>query len=396
MNKIIIIIIVLIVLVLQVQAAIKPNVIATGYRILNGTASVGKSFILSVKLENTETDTCAQNIVTTIKAGYPFIMYGISSKSAGSLCSGSMVNVDFPVKIDPTSTGGFYQLTVTNNFETTTLAQFSSSSTLNVFIQGSPDINTYIINSNPADVYPGDTAQITVMIENDGTFLAQSLTAVLHAETPLKVKWANSIAALGAIDSRQSKTADFLVEVPKDASSHDYHVNIIVDYLDENLEEKTKSTDLIFHVARKAKFEAYGNNAFYPNQDSRSADFIFNNTGTNTAKKLVITLIPQYPFSTDGSSRYIDVLNPGESNPIELIVNTDKNAKPGVYGLKLLVDFEHPEGKDFQDTTDIPLTIKSNGFFRVVFLNYWFLWVLAAAGAFLAVRRYKKKGGIKK
>jgi len=382
--------------------AVRPNVVVSGFDIKQGSAAVGKDFVLSLTLTNTEPTACAQGITTSVQASFPFILNGITSQAAGGLCKGttqgSSLVIDFPMRIDPTAKGGSYQLTITNDYETPTLAQFSTTNIINLFVDGTPDLNVYIINSNPVDVYPGDTATLTLNFENDGTFQAQSITAKLTADQPLDVKWAKSFSSIGLLDAKQSKTADFAVEIPKDAEAKDYKLNLEVQYLDEKLVPQTKEFALTMHVKNKAMFATSdaGSDTLYPNQNSRTVRLLIKNTGTDTAYNIKSKIMPQFPFSTDGSIRYVNILEPGKTVAVEFKVDVDKDAMPGNYGLDMLLGFEDGQGKGLQDTAKMSLIVASKGFFTAVFADYWFLWIAGIAVVVMIIRRKRKKAAMKK
>src|SRR5512140_1620488 len=109
-----------------VSAQVKPNVIVSGYSVKEGAAEVGKDFTLLVTLSNIEPGACARTVSATVQASSPFILNGVSTIPAGDICSNQTVTISIPMKIDPTATGGFYQLTINTNYETTLLAQYSS------------------------------------------------------------------------------------------------------------------------------------------------------------------------------------------------------------------------------------------------------------------------------
>ena len=71
----------------------------------------------------------------------------------------------------------------------------------------------------------------------------------------------------------------------------------------------------------------------------------------------------------------------------------DKDATPGKYTLDMHVDFEDVQGKKLQDTTQVVLDLKSKDFFRSVFADFWYLWLVAAA---LATMMLRKKSRTKK
>jgi hypothetical protein len=368
----------------------RPNIVVEGFSVMNGSASPGSDFVLVVQLINTEPQACAVADTATIQAGSPFILKGVSSLPVGDICNGTAAVVNFPLQIDPTATGGTYQLSVTNNYETVAFAQFSSTSTINLFVNGAPELRADIVGSDPVDVYPGDTATLSVSIQNDGSFQAQAVTANLSADAPVEAVWSSSFASLGSLDAKQGKSASFVVEVPKDAAAIDYPLHLSVAYRDENLALQHTEFALILHVKPKALFLTIdaGSDALYQDQSGRTVRLLLKNTGTDAARKVKASILPQYPFSTDGSVRYIDILEPGQSVPVTFTVNVDKDGTPGTYGLNMLVNFEDNQGKSFQDdTTKVALTVRSKGFFRAVFLDYWFLWLAAVVIVVLVARK---------
>jgi hypothetical protein len=375
--------------------AVRPDISVISYSIKEGKAEVGKDFTLLLTISNKHQDSCARNILTTVQAGYPFIMKGISSVFGGDICMTNDTTVEFPMRIDPTASGGFYQITVLNSFESTTLAQFSSTDVLNVFVDGTPDIKANIISSQPVDIYPGDSATITVNIENQGSFEAQSVNAKMTAQSPVEVKWSKSYNALGVLNARTAKAVDFEVEIPKDAEAKDYPLHLVITYLDQNLVNQTKEFSLILHVKGKAifEFEDSGSDALYANENSRLIKLTLKNTGTDTARNIKLRLQPMYPFSTDGSVRYADIIEPGKTSEVQFTIDVDKDGTPGKYALDMLVDYEDAQGNALHDTAKVSLDLKQKNILRSLFLDYWFLWVIGLI-VFLIVR--KKKTGDKK
>ena len=394
-NKIVLSFLLMLILLdaIAVYADIRPNVVVSEFSIKDG-ANVGRDFILSVNLTNTESSTCAKSITSSVDADFPFIIQGISTFSIGDLCFGSSKAVNFPMKIDPTANAGFYQIKVNNNYYSNAYVQFSSSSTINIFVNGSPEINANIINSEPIDIYPGDTGTLTVKIENNGNFQAQSLSAVLKASKPIEVKWSKSFNSIELLEPKQSKTIEFAVEVPKDAEAKSYPLALEINYFDENKAKQTETFNFNFYVKKKADFgtQDAGSDSFYANQNSKRVRILLKNTGTDAARKIRAKVLPQFPFSTDGSVRYIELLDVGKSEPVDFDVDVDKDATTGKYVLDMLVDFEDAQGKKFQDTTQVVLIVKSKGIIRAIFFDYWFLWVvLLVVGGLISRKKFGNK-----
>lgn len=372
-------------------ASSRPNIIVSGFDV-DGMAAVGNDFTLVVNLTNIG-GVCAMTTTVSVAAMPPFISNGVSTTVPVDICPGETQTVRMPLRIDPTATGGSYPLTLTTQYNDVLTTPYTTSDTLDIAVEGTPDLQARIADSNPVDVYPGDTATITIQVDNAGTFQAQSITGVLSADAPVEVKWSRSTMTTGTLDAKQSVSADFAVEVPKDAAAKDYPLTLTLHYLDENRQQRTKEFPLTLTVAKKALFATSdgGSDPLYANDASRIVRLKLTNIGTDVAKKLKVTLQPQYPFTTDGSLRYVDSLAPGESAQVDFVVNVDKDGTAGTYGLQLVLNFEDRQGKLLHDTADASLTLLPTGIVKAVFVNYWYLWVAAIVIAAIVVLRKRRK-----
>jgi hypothetical protein len=388
--KFLLLFVALMMLASQVQADSKPIVIVSSFT-TEGKAMPGNDFTLSVKLSSIQPGWCANTLVTSVSAGFPFIMNGVSNFYTGDLCTPDSATIEIPLRIDPSANGGFYQITLISSYQTSTGAQYSSSSTLNVFVDGSPDIKASIVGSQPDKLFPGDSGVITVNLENKGAFQAASLTAALSASSPIIVKPLESFSSIGLLTPKSSRTAEYSIEIPKDAASKAYPLSLALSYLDENLKQQNKTFTLNLEVSKKARFEASGTNIFYSNQKGKSATIILKNMGTDAAENAHIRIMPMFPFSTDGSARFASNIATGQSVPVQFTLDVDKDAQPGDYALDVLIDYEDGTGNKFQDTTQIALSVRKSNILRTIFFGYWFLWLIILVAAFLIMRKRMHK-----
>jgi hypothetical protein len=379
-------------LALPVYASVKPNVVVSDYRI-DGAAAVGKDFTLTVTFKNLEPTVCAKQLSTNVESSFPFIAKGVGTISVGDLCYGDSATASFPLKADPTGVGGYYQVKVNTDYQTPTFIQYTGSDIVNIYLQGSPKLDARITGSDPIDVYPGDTGMLTVTIDNNGDFRAGSVYAEFSASSPIDVKWAKSTSSIGQIDAKQSKTATVAIEVPKDAPSKDYPMQMKLTYLDENNVQQAKNFDFTVKVKKKAKFDTSGvSDGYYPNQNGKELGLMLLNTGTDKAYKLKVRIVPQFPFSTDGSVHYLDSLDVSQKQNMQFTLDTDKDATPGRYSLDLLINYEDEQGKQMQDTAKVALEIRPKTRFMSVFLDFWLLWVIVIIVVAINVsKRMKKK-----
>lgn len=391
--KLCLLLIIMALLTNPVLADLSPNIIVAGYAVPEGSIAPGKDFVLELTLENIEAATCALATTVTAQTSAPFILQGPATFSAGRLCVDDKAVVRVPMRVDPAATGGSYQLNLALSYESTTLIQFSSSTAVTLLVEGSPHLVANIVNAVPVNVYPGDSATISVSIANDGSFEARTVTGELTSTGALEISSSGSFTSFGTIPPKDVRTGEFSIDVPKDAASGDYQLSFSIEYQDENLARQVIDAPLTFHVKEKAKFDVMdaGTGSLYANQNNRLVKLSVTNTGTDVAKKLRIKVLPQYPFSTDGSVRYVENLAPGESAPVEFSADVDKDGTSGTYGLDLLVQYEDSQGKEFQDTATFSLMLAKTSFLRGVFLNYWYLWTVAIIIGFFVVRNRMKK-----
>ena len=207
------------------------------------------------------------------------------------------------------------------------------------------------------------------------------------------MKWASSHNSFSSLAAKESRTAVFNTEVQKDAPAKDYPVSLEVTYLDENLNLQSKTFNFTFHVSKKADFEITnpGSQGLYANENGKIIRAIIKNTGTDTAHKVKVKVLPQFPFSTDGSVRYIDSLEPGKTEEVQFSIDVDKDGTPGTYGLEVLLDYEDLQGKSFEDTATMPIEVKQKGIFRLMFEYWYIIGIAVPAGIIIFKRKNKKK-----
>ena len=364
----------------SVDALARPRLVVSGVGVVDGIAAVGQDFTLAINVTDVDV-VCAMSTVVSVQTNPPLNTRTTNSAAPVNICGGETKTVLIPMSVDPTAVGGSYLLPITLDFEDTLNTPYVASETLTLVVSGSPNLEAHIASSSPVDIYPGDTAMLTVQLENDGTFQAQAVNAELRVspDSPIEIKPASSTFTAGVIDAKRSVNAVFAVEIPKNAAAQDYPLILRVSYLDENRVEKTTDLPLVLSAKQKALFSAQidASQYLYSNDNGKTVVVNLKNIGTDTARNLKIKVNPQFPFTTDGSVRFVDSIVPGATVPVELVFNVDKDATVGSYGLELIMDFEDAQGKSLHDTTDMQIVVTQKGILRAVFLDYWYLWVIA-------------------
>ena len=360
---------------ISVLAATRPIITILDYKTSN-EPSPGGFFNLKLDLAN-EGSLCATGTTVSISAGFPIITTNTASSIPVTICNPTTVSI--PLRIDPTAIGGSYPLALVISYSDWSNNFYSSTNTISLLINGTPDLNANIVSSNPIDVYPGDTAIINVLVQNSGTFKAQTIKGTLYSNSEAIVKPTSSFMYLSSLDALQSSSVNFAIDIPKDSKSADYPLTLDLQYLDENRDLITKNLSIDFSIKKKAIFILTDANSqdLYPNYQGRKIILNIKNIGTENARQIKVNIAPQFPFTTDGSVRYIDSLSPGETKTAEFIIDVYKSADPGNYGVDLIFDYKDKQGNSLQDIETTFVTVKSKNLFRTYIIDYWVVWIIA-------------------
>jgi hypothetical protein len=372
-------------------ASVNPKVQLVNYSISEMPAQPGGTLVLTLHMKSMEPDNCAENVAVQLSVSYPLSLEGPDTQYIEGLCNrdpdeaGTFV---FRLPIDNLATSGTYPVSVTTTYEKR-FTQLSESNIVNVRVGGAPAFAASVSSSNPVDIYPGDSAQVTITFVNTGSTPVQSARATAVSRG-VEVKWAGETQSMGQIAARGSASATFNIEAPKDLIAGDYPLGVRLEYVSENRSNGGSEFSFIVPVKPKADFGASAPESLLAGQ-KKEVKITLSNTGSQEARKLQVRIRPLYPFSTDGTVRYVDSLAPGKSTDLTYVITVDKEATTGGQLVGLLIDFEDPQGKKFSDSTDFSLDVKKASLQEEIYA-YWYLIALAAvAVVFLVSKRMGKK-----
>lgn len=379
------------------SASVAPKIELVNYSFSENPVQPGHTLLLTLNFKSEEPDNCADDVAVQMTLSYPLSIAGPDTQYLGTLCyndSPQMDTVVFAIPVDNLATTGTYSIAVSTTYDLR-YSDYSTDNTINVPVAGTPALVASVASSDPLDLYPGDEGTVTVAIDNIGSALAQSVQAAFTSNTPLEVKWAGADQAVGTINARSSADAVFSVEAPKNMSAGLYPVLMHLTYADEN--QSAQMADFTFEVPIKPKAEFVAAEADGGLLAGSSVDvpITLTNTGSQAARKLKVSIEPLFPYSTDGTVRYVDDLEPGQSVNLTYTVTVDKQATDGQQTLTFLLNFEDPAGKTFSDTTDFSLTVRPPTEQELAY-QYWYLFVIAIIVVVLLVRRLLGRLGKKK
>lgn len=370
-------------------AAVNPKLVLEKYNLSETPAMPGHEITLTLHLSNIHTN-CASTVSVQLSASYPVHVEGSDMQYLGTICPGDDENgtAVFKLAVDPLAMTGTYPIAVLTAYEKD-LDKFSESNTINMRVGGAPSFAVSVASSNPVDVYPGDEAAVTLKFQNNGASQAEATRVKLTAPEGLEVKWAGSEQQLGPVPPRSSASATFFIEAAKSTEAGTYMLNATLDYSSEDGTPAHESFLIGMVVSKRAEFAANTDkNSPFFSGDDRSITVTLKNTGSEEARNLKVRIMPIFPFSTDGTVRYVDFLMPGEEKDLVYVVHIDKDGTAGGQAAGLIIDFEDPQGKKFTDSIDLLLKVSDKDAVYYIMI-YWPLIVLAVI-AVLAFRKRKE------
>jgi hypothetical protein len=372
------------------SASVNPKIIIDNYTLSETPAVPGHEVILNLHLRDIDTSNCGSMVQVQLSASYPLSIDGSDMQHLADICPDyGNATATFKLIVDPLAQTGTYPVSVVTTYEKD-LDKFSESNIINMRVGGAPDFSASVTSSNPVNVYPGDDATVTIKFQNNGAGQAESASATLTAPAGVDVKWAGSTQQMGSIPSRGSASATFSVEAAKDALPGTYYLNATIEYYGEDRFPASQSFSLEMPVLKKADFTADTRDQFVAGEDM-DVTIILKNTGSEEARKLKVRIMPIFPFSTDGTVRYIDSLGPGEEKGLNFVVHVDQDGTAGTQTAGLIIDYEDSQGKKFTDTIDVALTVAEKDV-AYYLLTYWPLIVLLLI-AIIVIRNRKQISG---
>jgi hypothetical protein len=375
-------------------ASLNPKLQLMNYSISEVPAQPGHAVNLTVVFKSLNWDNCAEQTSIQLAVSYPLSIDGSDTHYLGDLCSrdpDERSTTSFILPVDPLAQSGTYQAMVVSSYQQK-FAKYSDSNTINLRVGGAPSFTASISASQPVDIYPGDLAYITVAFQNNGSGRAESARVNFTASEGIEIKWAGQTQELGRIQPRGSAAATVAVETPETLDPGTYKLYVTLDYASEDKTKQSDSFAFDLPLAKKAGFSVSdGSSGDMPSGDDIPVRLTLTNSGHDEAKAVKARVKPIFPFSTDGTIRYVDSLKPGESTELTYTIHVDKDATVGKQLLSLLIDFEDSSGKTFSDTADFSLSVKQKSVVdRLVEL--WYLWAsVALVIIVIAARRKPKK-----
>jgi len=269
-------------------------------------------------------------------------------------------------------------------------------------VSGRAEIMLVNFSSAPENVRPGDeNVKIKVNLANQGTETAKYVKAYLNLEAPFSLsKSYESSYNVGTLSGGETKTAEFLINVSKDANKMVYKVPMIVEYRDTSNNLLKEEFELNFDIKGKPNLEIIEYRMVPETVRAGGSAKIYltiENKGEEKAESIIVEVIErsEQPFSFTSKNDYIGVLEPGQKAEVVLSTDIKSAAEEKVYQLNLRIRAVGDKEKQdlnvylFQENIEVPVNKSTSN--TIIGVIIGLLAILILGGYFVYNNYIKKK-----
>jgi hypothetical protein len=248
----------------------------------------GSNVDVGVQLQNTGRDN-AQNVYLEMVSGDPFrLLPGQEAiKFFSQVPALDSVKASYKLNVNSSA--------ITNNYELAFKLYFSDqpgsfiTKTVNINVQGVPDLVIDGITTSPSSIEPGGITSIKATVMNVGTGSVRNLQVSFDSSfDEIKPILSKGTVFVGDIAPGRSKDVTFDVSVDSAAEEKTYTVTLAADYKDENNNAITESFPVGLPVSGSISLDII---KIDPLADRDALRIEMANKGTASAKSIEATLI---------------------------------------------------------------------------------------------------------
>ncbi|ABO34887.1 conserved hypothetical protein [Methanococcus maripaludis C5] len=261
------------------------------------------------------------------------------------------------------------------------------------------DINLGISNviTDPTEIKAQETyVKIDVDITNNGHGETKNVEIDLLSEDPFTDSWSNSnFKNIGILNSGDTKTAVFYIDVDKDAKSGHYAVPLNITYMDVFDEEYSEIEYIDLYIKPKPVLEILPETYTLKAGDENTITLTLQNTGSEKAQSVKISAIKNsaQPFEFTQKTDSIGTLDLNETGEGQLIIDVDSDAANKEYLITVEVrsvgDSEKGDDNVYLSQKTVRVNVEGGGNSTVVYLAV--LLLVGGLGYYMYLKRKKEK-----
>ncbi|MBM3303512.1 MAG: hypothetical protein FJY76_00300 [Candidatus Aenigmarchaeota archaeon] len=246
-------------------------------------AEPGKLVTIEVQAENTGNDEAVGKTIEIVpKAPFTLLPGEHVTKDITRIAPRSSYSIEYRLQVDPDAVTGTYEV----DFRVYATGQSSIyfEYSVDVYVEGAPNLIIRNITTKPAVLEPGATAAILVEFENIGVGAARDVQLTLNSSSAyIKPVLAKGSVFAGTIAPRESRVSEFMVSIESAAEEKTYDAEIRSSYKNENGSTVSKTFSIGLPVRGSIRMDII---KMEPNYDSGTLRIEVANKGTAEAKSI--------------------------------------------------------------------------------------------------------------
>jgi hypothetical protein len=347
--------------------------------VLNNNEEPIYSYVLELQPKN---DLAKENII---------IVDG--TDNVGRLGANEYWNAKFEFKIQDGAPSGNYEFNVkikkyddTGNFISSTDASITLSVSGETF---------FVLKGTNETLNQGESKNFKISLENIGGANAGSVKVTLGNTEYVQVVGTN-VFYFDKVSAGEVKNFDVMLHAADGIPTGTYNIPVTIEYVSGTT---TKTQQFSYGILvggsidlKVANIETIPKEV-RPGDNYVLLDVNLENAGEDAAKAVKAHLIssPFVASYSDDNLAYAGRIDAGTSKELKFFINVPKTIKPGVYELKLKVDYLNLMGKEFNKTLNVPFYVKEKPILEIQNVT-----AEGKAGSTMKVTFYVKNNGEEK
>lgn len=306
-------------------------------------------------------DTSPISAVGVVKIALGKVEGGLMSQQYfGVIHQGDILEPGYSVHVDENASTGTYYVPLYLTWVNRARASVNQTLYTGINVVGTPNLVISSISTAPSKIYADSDFNISIKIENIGTYKARAVAAKLSF--PPEFSGENT-SFLGTISRDASSTTTYSMRISKTADVKNYPFRLTLNYIDENEEKKSVDADFEVYVGARGEINIeIGGVSTSPARIYPGTDFTLSvqleNIGKQDAKSVKAEIEP-IPELTGEYSSFVGKIEIDDVSSGIFDLTVAKNAKPGLYNLKMLVTHTDEAGKEYTKIKNLPIYIDS-------------------------------------
>jgi uncharacterized membrane protein len=350
---------VLISLLLFVNISLADGSLTITSSVLDSKVRPGGETTVFLTLTNPSTTTAASSIRLYILPG-PYTSSSNSYIEMGSLDVKASQQTSIIVKVGSSATSMTSYIVVKADYYAGTTQQ---ETTINVpiTIDRVPLLQATDVQYVPSIIEPGNEVALHFNLENDGDGIAKDIKVTLSQSPQEFVVDGSPETFIDNIDPKDSTSILFNIIVDPSVAIGTYSIPISVSYSDETRSENyTSIKNIGLVVTGKYNFIITPSQSVVASGKTGDVDIQTSNAGTQEAQYLNLQILPSNPIiEVSPSAVYIGNLKSDDYDMEKFTFKIADDTSPGVYPLKLQLNYRDPYGKTYTQDFETNITVSS-------------------------------------